>query len=138
MGFLLRVSIFWAFVSLFLLAIVIKLDGSAGKDWSWYIIFVPMWVYDLFAVLFLVLSLFCQINRRNNTYFNCFTTSRKFWLLVLISLKISFALTLCAKLDGFIKLSYVFVFIPLWLLLVLITGDAYIATYIEAVKTHVN
>ena len=138
MGFLARVSLFWALVSLFLLMIVIKLDGSAGKDWSWYVIFVPVWFYDAFAVLFLSLSLFCRSRRPNTSYFNYFTNNRKVWLLFLFALKILFSLMLCAKLDGLLKVSYVFIFIPLWLLLLMLTGDAYFVTWCEAVKTHVS
>ena len=127
-----RVTIFWVLTSFFMLFVVMKLDGTT--DWLWHVVFVPMWILDVLSIVFLATFLGSLYRNGGTPYrVNDFHVSKKrmIWLIVLFVLKIIFLLILCSKLDGFITASYVYVFMPLWVILLMLAVDCYIATWKE-------
>lgn len=143
MGFLARSLTFLIHLSLFLLFVVLKLDGTT--TWLWHYVFLPLWIYDLFTLILLTNFLVSHFRTGNRPYcyllpFDLFdfifiydfTKMRTvFMLLVFFSMKFLFTLVLCLKLDGFIKLSFVYVAIPFWLLVIGMFCDAFITTWNE-------
>ena len=47
-----RVTASWWLVAFLILFIVLKLDGTI--DWSWAVVFTPMWLLDLVSSLYLL------------------------------------------------------------------------------------
>lgn len=143
MGFLARSLTFLIHLSLFLLFVVLKLDGTT--TWLWHYVFLPLWIYDLFTLILLTNFLVSHFRTGSRPYcyllpFDLldfifiydFTKMRTvFMLLVFFSMKFLFTLVLCLKLDGFIKLSLVYVAIPFWLLVIGMFCDAFITTWNE-------
>ena len=143
MGFLARSLTFLIHLSLFLLFVVLKLDGTT--TWLWHYVFLPLWIYDLFTLILLTNFLVSHFRTGNRPYcyllpFDLldfifiydFTKMRTvFMLLMFFSMKFLFTLVLCLKLDGFIKLSFVYIAIPFWLLVIGMFCDEFITTWNE-------
>ena len=115
------------FSTVFLILCVVQLDRR--KKWLWHLVFIPFWILDAVIITSLIILLIMHYKTGHNPYpdFNL-GKRRKIWLLYLTLLKLTFLLALCAKLDGLTDAAYVQIFIPLWILLVSIGGDAIVAT----------
>uniref|UniRef100_UPI00358ED222 transmembrane protein 60 n=1 Tax=Myxine glutinosa TaxID=7769 RepID=UPI00358ED222 len=108
-----RVLMTWLFTMFFLVLVVLKLDNRA--PWNWFLVFIPLWVFDLILLLILVVRL---ISNCRTGYDQAEVSLRKeVWYLVAMLLKVSFLLVLCFHLEGFTTAPLYLLFIPLWLLL---------------------
>ena len=127
MKFVQRAWLVLIFLTGFLIFCVAQLDRS--KKWLWHLVFIPLWILDAVIITSLIVLLIMHYKTGHNPYPDLnLGKRRKIWLLYLTLLKLTFLLTLCARLDGLIDATYVQIFIPLWLLLVSIGADAIIAT----------
>lgn len=126
-----RVTIFWWLSAFFILFIVLKLDNSI--DWLWSVVFTPMWILDLLALIFLTtfLVLHFRSGRRPFGMNELLTKEREIYLLFVFLFKWVFELLLCLKLDGYINVTVYYIFIPLWMLLLLLVGDTCRITWKE-------
>lgn len=135
-----RASVIWFFLTLFLLFAVLRVDGTIS--WKWNFVLIPIWILDTLSIVYLIYLIVADIratSRREQPYEFQVTKIRKFWLLVLYFLKVSFLLFLAAKLDGFLPhVSFVYVFIPLMALLLLLSVDCYGAAYNEVYHPHAD
>ncbi len=104
----LNLIIFFTFVT-------IKLDDTI--DWNWFIIFVP--VFFIKTVLFLDTLVLILKNRRK------FKFSNKLLKLILfltsIMLVFLFEILLCLNLEQYTQIKYIFIFLPLWLVFLLLS-----------------
>ena len=128
-----RVTVLWILSSLFMLFVVLKLDGTT--TWAWFLVFIPIWILDVFSIIYLIIFIVSDYrgNQLRAIEFNV-SKLRKFWLICMFMLKMCFLLMLCAKLDGLVDTSLIYVFIPLWLLLIMLIVDSYVATWKEGKK----
>lgn len=118
---------FWIFATIFLILCVIRLDRKTL--WLWHLVFIPLWILDAITITALILLSIIHFKSGHDPYTELDLGKwRKIWLLYLFVWKLTFLLTLCAKLDGLTTASYFFVFIPLWILLISAAADAAIAT----------
>lgn len=125
-----RATVWWLLNTFFLLLIVLRLDSSLG--WTWFSVFSPVWLLDLCTIFYLVVSLvdtFPWIEIR-------VSKKRAGYLLAVMILKLTFELLLCAQLDDFMTISYFFLFIPLWLMLSMVTGMVVMDTKKDAHHPH--
>jgi len=137
MAFVGRATVFWIQITFFLLFVVLKLDGTT--NWLWHFVFIPIWILDIVTIVYLASFLIAHYRTGRTPYeINDvqLTKYRKIWLLTVYLFKVIFTILLCLKLDGFINISYMFVCLPLWIMLVMLTGDAYVATWKISVKYH--
>ncbi|CAG12145.1 unnamed protein product, partial [Tetraodon nigroviridis] len=52
----------WVFALVFLITLVLKLDGKV--QWNWFLIFLPVWVFDGILVLMLAVKMAGRCNAR--------------------------------------------------------------------------
>ncbi|XP_055046273.1 transmembrane protein 60-like [Misgurnus anguillicaudatus] len=103
-----RVLLTWIFTLIFLILLVLKLDGKV--KWSWFLIFLPVWIFD--SVLLLMLGV--KVAGRCRTGHD---PRLKLWYLLALMMKAGFCLTLCARLEHLTNLRLVYICVPLWTLL---------------------
>ena len=132
-----RAIVWWFLGSFFLLLVALRLDNS--MNWNWFVVFTPIWLLDIFSIIYLIALVIVGVrNNRLVQRINELRVSkeRAGWLLAVHVLKLTFGMLLCAQLDGYLKISYFFLFIPLWLMLVMLGGIAMRDTWQEANHAH--
>ncbi|GCB78299.1 transmembrane protein 60-like [Scyliorhinus torazame] len=111
-----RVLMTWLFTLLFLIVLVLKLDNKA--PWNWILIFIPLWTFDTILLMMLIVKIIGRCRSGYDRNGNSRSLKKEVWYLCAMLLKLGFLLALCARLDHFAQMKLIFVFIPLWLLLV--------------------
>lgn len=109
----------WLLGTVFLILFTLRLDEKI--EWNSFIVFSPMWCFDFKLLAFV--SFRIMTHCKNGHDRNYVTMQRKLWHLFCIFLKVAFQLLVCAKLKYELTLSWYFVAIPLWMLLIGISGD---------------
>lgn len=118
----------WCVVLVFLICLVVRLHKQ--NSWYWFIVFIPLFFFDLSLMLFALLRVALHWKRGYDT--NGVSLKRKFWFLSLVATKLTFLVVLCARLESIITVKYYYVFIPLWLFLLGLAGDATVWVWIHA------
>ncbi|XP_074871716.1 transmembrane protein 60-like [Carettochelys insculpta] len=119
-----RVLFTWLFTLLLLIMLVLKLDEKA--PWNWFLIFIPVWIFDTSFLVILIIKMAGQWKSGYGPCSSSQNVKRKAWHLITMLLKLAFCLALCAKLEQFTEIKLVFVFFPLWTLL---TGEMIVLGY---------
>ena len=65
----------WFICLIFLILLVLRLDERTR--WSWFIVFIPMWLYDSILLLYLTFNLVRHCKRPHNRNFK--SMRRKIW-----------------------------------------------------------
>ena len=115
-----RVLAVWCVILVFLICLVIRLDKQ--NDWYWFIIFIPLFLFDVLLIFFALFRVVLHLKQGYDT--NELTIKRKFWFLSLVCAKLTFLVVLCARLEKLITVPYYYVFIPLWAFLLGLACDA--------------
>lgn len=103
----------WFMIQVFLILLALRLDEKV--KWNWFIIFIPMWLFDGVASIFILVKMIIHCKSHHNTSDS--TMKRKFFYMFSVFLKISFQTLMCIRLQYYEIVSLYFVMIPLWLLL---------------------
>lgn len=111
----------WFLLLVFLILMVLRLDEKTS--WNWFIVFIPMWLFDTIMLIYVVLKIVTHCKTGHDGLW--LTMSRKAWYLAGVFLKIAFQTTLCAKLEYQKDLALYYVFIPLWLVLLGVCIDVF-------------
>lgn len=117
----------WFICLIFLILLVLRLDERIW--WSWFIVFIPMWLYDTILLLFLTFKLVTHCKRHQNRTFK--SMRRKIWNLACAILKLVAQIMLCLKLDfeqkedSNFKLPLYYVMIPVWIVLPVTVIDVF-------------
>ncbi|XP_062374202.1 transmembrane protein 60-like [Sardina pilchardus] len=113
-----RVLITWVCVLAFLILLVLKLDGRV--QWSWALVFCPVWTLDGALLLLLGARLAGRCGAGPERAAAGAGLKRQAWHATALMLQLAFCVALCARLHGLLErpllLSYVCV--PLWTLLI--------------------
>jgi len=109
-----RTLVIWFVTLLFTVLAVLRLENRA--DWNWFIIFIPMWLFDSVCVFYGVFSL---LNHHRNMY-NAAEVSepvyKKVLFLACLFMKVTFQILLCLRLQYSAPALH-YVMIPAWILL---------------------
>lgn len=85
--------------------------------WNWFIVFIPMWVYDYILLTYVVLSTVTHWRNRITELYRG-SVNKHIWYIAAILLKLAAEILLCVKLEYPQKnLPIYVVMTPIWLLL---------------------
>ena len=116
MAVLHRALFTWFICLMFLILLALRLDKRVR--WSWFIVFIPLWLYDVILLVYHIFSLISQMrsSRRDRYQYNLV---RKVWIILLIVFPLIAAqIMLCIKLDdNGIEIQLVYMMIPVWIIL---------------------
>ena len=116
MAVLHRALFTWFICLMFLILLALRLDKRVR--WSWFIVFIPLWLYDVILLVYHIFSLISQMrsSRRDRYQYNIV---RKVWIILLIVFPLIAAqIMLCIKLDdNGIEIQLVYLMIPVWIIL---------------------
>ncbi|KAG5845678.1 hypothetical protein ANANG_G00141820 [Anguilla anguilla] len=96
--------------------LVLKLDEKV--HWNWFLIFLPVWIFDAILLLMLVVKMAGRCKPGYDPRNGSQDLRKKAWYLVAMLLKLAFCLTLCARLEQLTEIKLTIVCIPLWALLI--------------------
>lgn len=115
MAVLHRALFTWFICLMFLILLALRLDKRVR--WSWFIVFIPLWLYDTILLIYLVVSLISQCRSGRDRHRN--NIIRKVWVIVFIVFQLIAAqIMLCIKLDdNGIDIPLFYVMIPVWIIL---------------------
>lgn len=111
----------WFIVLVFLVLLVLRLDERV--NWNWFLIFIPLWVFDGVCIIYITISMIMQCKNNFDLSESNMTMKRKLWFIVSALLKIVFQVLICLKLQNYASMTLYFVLIPFWLLLSGVIGD---------------
>ena len=114
MAFIHRAQFSWFLVLGFIILLTLKLDGRIN-DWNWFIIFIPMWIFDSVVVVYILIKMIMHC--KDKQWHNVHETSmkRKIWCMSGILLKLLFQILMCLKLQYFSEIRLYFTMIPFWI-----------------------
>lgn len=110
----------WFILLLFFILLCLRLDGR--MHWNWFLIFLPMWLYD---VILSIIALFNLVMHCKQDSIKHLIKSEHNVLLLVVVLKVAAQIMICLKLEyKWLQLSLYHVLIPLWLMLPILIVDA--------------
>jgi len=122
MAVLHRALFTWLVLLVFLILLVLRLDSRT--QWNWFIVFVPLWVYDSILLIYVLINM---ISLCKGYPERMSVVRRKVWYIVAIILKMATQIILCLKLEYPLwNISIVFVMLPMWTLLPVLLVDVFI------------
>lgn len=115
----------WFILLLFFILLCLRLDGR--MHWNWFLIFLPMWLYDVILSIIALFNLL--INCKQESAKDLFKNEHNLLLLVVV-LKVAAQIMICLKLEyKSLHLSLCHVLIPFWILLPILIVDVSIKLY---------
>ncbi|KAK5650140.1 hypothetical protein RI129_001169 [Pyrocoelia pectoralis] len=103
----------WFILLVFFVLLCLRLESRTY--WNWFIIFLPLWVYD---VILLIYALFNIVIHCKHESFKALVKNKNNLFVLIVILKIMTQIVLCLKLEYVsLNLSLYHVLIPFWLLL---------------------
>ncbi|XP_063930609.1 transmembrane protein 60 [Zophobas morio] len=115
----------WFILLVFLIILSLRLETRI--HWSWFLIFLPMWVFDTILLIDALFHIFVLCKHENpRTIFK----NKNITLIVVALLKIAAQLILCLKLEyESLQLSIYHVLIPFWVLLPMLIINVSVTLY---------
>lgn len=115
----------WFILLVFFILLCLRLESRT--HWNWFLIFLPMWFYDLILLIdaFFSIVLHCKREHIRTTVKN-----KNNVMILVILLKVAAQIVLCLKLEyalPSIKLYHIL--IPLWVLLPILIIDVTVHLY---------
>ena len=109
----------WFMLLIFVILLVLRLDDKAA--WNWFIIFIPMWVFDGIIVIYILCHMISHCKSGPDR--TGMTMARKVWFLISMMLKLTFQVLICVRLEYGSWLSLYYVMVPAWVLLIMVASD---------------
>ena len=119
MAVLHRALFTWFIALLFLILLVLRLDGKA--QWNWFIIFIPLWLFDVILLAYIGFNML--IHCKNGYDRNEMTMLRKVCFLVATIFKLVFEILVCIRFQYKQTLSLYIVAGPAWALLLMAIAE---------------
>lgn len=107
------------FALFFFIMLAVKLDRKT--DWNWFLVFLPLWLFDVIFLVLLIFRLFTHLRNglERDTSLRSVIANMGVSIFGLV-MKISFEIMLCVKLQyAEENLAIFYVFIPLWIVLLI-------------------
>jgi len=112
MGVVHRTIFTWFNFLVFLILVVLRVDGRT--QWNWLVVFIPLWVFN---VILLIYAVFRTVQDCKSSP-NHLQTLKNAKVIIGILLLISFEIMLCFKMEySQLNLPLTYVMIPLWIIL---------------------
>lgn len=124
MAILHRALFTWFILLMFLILLCLRLESKA--HWTWFIVFIPMWVFDFILLMYVV---FHMISHCRNVIerFRGAIIRKNIWYITAIGLKMSGQIIICIKLEYVkVNLPIYVVMSPFWILLVILVVYVFI------------
>jgi hypothetical protein len=125
MAVLHRALLSWFLGLVFLILLVIRLDQRT--QWNWFIVFIPMWIFDGAVLIY---AAFYLVNRCRSTRNHAWThmvIRKKIEFVCVIGFKLALQILICLKLEfPSWNLPLYFVFIPLWCILLFLIINLFV------------
>lgn len=126
MAVLHRALFTWLVLLVFLILLVLRLDSRT--QWNWFIVFLPLWVYDSILLIYVLINM---ISLCKGYPERMSVVRRKVWYIMAIVLKMATQIILCLKLEyPSWNISIIFVMLPMWTLLPVLLIDVFITLII--------
>ncbi|XP_072180664.1 transmembrane protein 60-like [Diadema setosum] len=109
-----KVVLTWFFMLVFFIFLALHLDQKT--KWNWFLIFIPLWLFDILVLLIQLLRIITHARTGHDRHLEM-TMSTKIFFVIGISLKLAFQVLVCVRLELQQSLSLFFIFIPLWVIL---------------------
>ena len=114
MAVLHRALFTWFICLMFLILLALRLDKRVR--WSWFIVFIPLWLYDTILLIYLVFSMISHCRNSRDRFQK--TIIRKIWNIFIVFQLIAAQILVALKLDdNGIDIPLFFVMIPCWVIL---------------------
>lgn len=113
MAILHRALFTWFIFLVFLILLCLRLESRT--HWNWFIVFIPMWVYDSILLIYVLFHMVSHC--RNGLERFRGNINRNMWYIAAIALKMAAQIIICIKLESKLDMSIYFVMIPIWMLL---------------------
>ncbi|KAL7303272.1 transmembrane protein 60 [Trichogramma pretiosum] len=94
MAVLHRALFTWFNLLIFLILLVLRLDHRI--QWNWFIVFIPMWLYDNILLVYIA---FHMILSCKNTHERAVSIRRTVWYMIAVLIKLSAQILVCLKLE---------------------------------------
>lgn len=115
----------WFILLVFFILLCLRLESRT--HWNWFLIFVPMWLYDLILLINALFNIFIRCKHEN---IRKLFKNKNILLLAIVLLKIAAQITLCLKLEyKFLSLELYHVLLPIWILLPILIMDVSITLF---------
>lgn len=113
----------WFLLAIFVVLLIIKLDEKA--DVNWFIVFTPMYFFDIKLLTFLMFKLVSNTRRRNGPTVSLIEICRKRGVfLSCLVFKFLFQIMLCLKLQYFQEsIPWFIVMSPFWALMITLSSS---------------
>lgn len=109
----------WFILLVFFILLCLRLEGRI--HWNWFLIFLPMWIYD---VILTIEALFQISIRCKHEHFKSGIKNKNTLLVVLVLLKITAQIVLCLKMQyQHLQIPLYHVLLPIWILVPLLIID---------------
>lgn len=103
----------WFIVLVFCIFLCLRL--SASTQWNYFIVFVPMWLFDAILLIYVIIKIVTKW--RNLTRLKELLNSYQ-WYIAAVLLKIAAQIMICLRLEyPRLELSIYVTMIPIWILL---------------------
>lgn len=114
-------SLFTCFSLLaFLILLALKLDKKV--KWNWFLVFIPMWIFDAVIVIYITFKMIAQCKNRYNS--GQVSMTRKVCYMSFVLLKMSFQVILCMKLEYYNEeISMYYAMVPFWMFFIFVISD---------------
>jgi len=109
----------WFFLVLFLVLLVLRLDEKIL--WSWFIVFIPMWLLDVIMIIYISIFMIRHCAMGNDPSGR--SVLRKSYCIVCLLFKIAIQMLLCIRVEYASTLAAAFAIVPISLLLAALTVD---------------
>ena len=114
MAVLHRALFTWFICLMFLILLALRLDKRVR--WSWFIVFIPLWLYDTILLIYLVFSMISHCRNSRERFQK--SIIRKIWNIFIVFQLIAAQILVALKLDdNGIDIPLFFVMIPCWVIL---------------------
>ncbi|XP_038052027.1 transmembrane protein 60-like [Patiria miniata] len=110
-----RASLTYVCIMAFLILTAIRLDQRL--EWNWFLVFIPLWVFDFVVVALLVIKLISHCRVGYDQSDMSLSLVNKVWLICVMGLALTFKILLCVRLQYAADMAHYWVFVPLWLML---------------------
>lgn len=124
MAILHRALFTWFILLMFLILLCLRIESKA--HWTWFIVFIPMWVFDWILLMYVVFHMISHCRTGGGRFRG--TISKNVWYITAIGLKMSGQIIICIKLEyaNKVNLPIYVVMSPIWLLLLILVIHVFI------------